>query len=196
MGYTHGIKWSNELIEKKIKEVMKALCIDHMPSVKEMELVIGDFSLSNKIAKTGGSYKWARKLGLNIKESETKLGKKYEGYSVGIISQKGYKTKRMSVKHPYDLLVEDNIKVDVKVSKPYSNENGTYHTFNLEKRSPTCDIYMCFLLDDDESIDRLIIIPSKYVKLTQLSIGKNSKYNVYCDRWDYIEKYKTFYKEL
>lgn len=197
MGYTHGTRWNDELMKEEIRKVMKSLCIDRMPSRNEVELVMGNSKLSNRISKTGGFYKWAKRLGLKIKDSETKRGKKYEGYAEGLIHQKGYKTEKMSVKHSYDLLVEDNIKIDVKVAKPYNDEKvGTFHTFNLEKKNPTCDIYICFLLNEDESLDRLIIIPSKYIKKTQLSMGKESMYNIYCDRWDYIEKYKMFYENL
>lgn len=71
MGYVKGIKWDDDLIESKIHEVMRVLSISRMPSASETELILRNSSLSNKISKTGGFSKWAKKLGLEIKESET-----------------------------------------------------------------------------------------------------------------------------
>lgn len=77
MGYVRGIRWTNELIENKIHEVMRVLNINRMPSASETQLILKDSSLSNKIAKTGGFTKWANKLEITVKKSETQLGGKF-----------------------------------------------------------------------------------------------------------------------
>lgn len=99
----------------------------------------------------------------------------------------------MSVKHPYDLLVNSNIKIDVKTARLYTSEHGnSYYTFNLEKKNPTCDIYIFYCVE----IEKILIIPSKFLRQTQLCISENSKYNRYTNRWDYLKIYDNFYKEV
>ncbi|WP_252233748.1 hypothetical protein [Clostridium sp. ZS1] len=100
----------------------------------------------------------------------------------------------MTTKHPYDLLVNDNVKIDVKSSNKYLSSAGwNSYSFNLEKFNPTCDIYIIYCIQDE----KLLIIPSKFLKQTQLCItDKTSKYDIYKDRWDYIEQYNSFYKTV
>ena len=99
----------------------------------------------------------------------------------------------MSIKHPYDLLVDKNIKFDVKAANKYVNGEGhSYYSFNLEKRNPTCDIYILLCIDTE----RIFIIPSKFLHQTQISMSDNSKYSIYENRWDYIEQYSNFYKTV
>lgn len=196
MGYTHGTRWSEEKIKQGIYEVMNVLGIDRMPSNKEVESVTGNSALSNKISKTGGFYKWAGKLKLDIKNTETSFGYEYEKKVKSKLEKLGFKVEKMTVKHPYDLLVNDYIKIDVKVAKPYNNGRDTFHTFNLEKRNPTCDLYVAITLTENNHIERVFVIPSKYLKITQLSVGKVSVYDKFVDRWDYINKYDKFYKTV
>jgi hypothetical protein len=94
-------------------------------------------------------------------------------------------------------LVNGNIKIDVKAARPYENVKvGKFHTFNLEKKHPTCDIYIAIALSNEEQIQRVFVIPSKFLKLTQLSVGKDSEYNRYINRWDFIVEYDRFYKQI
>lgn len=200
MGYSHGNKWSEELIEERLIEVMENLKINRMPSNKEIASVLGDYSLSNAIARRGGFRMWAEKIGLEIKDSETCFGNEYEFIVKEILEEMGYYVEKMTTKHPYDLLVNDNLKVDVKVSKYYNPKEGgsKFHTFNLEKKYHNCDIFICVGLDDDnDEIVKMLIIPSKYLmNKKQLSVGINSNYDRFDKRFDFIEKYIKFYNEI
>nr|DAE54211.1 MAG TPA: hypothetical protein [Caudoviricetes sp.] len=199
MGYSYGNKWSEELIEKRLIEVMENLKISRMPSNKEIIYVLGDYSLSNAITRRGGFRVWAEKLGLETKDSETCFGNEYEFIVKEILEEMGYCVDKMTTKHPYDLLVNDNLKIDVKASKYYhSKENGLkFHTFNLEKKYHNCDIFICIGIDDNDEIEKMLIIPSKYLmNKKQLSIGVNSNYDRFNKRFDFIEKYIKFYNEI
>ncbi|MBZ9633168.1 hypothetical protein [Clostridium sp. FP1] len=196
MGYTHGVKWSNELIENKIYEVMRILDIDRMPSASEAELIIRDSSLSNKIAKTGGFIKWADKLGLEIKESETQLGNKFEGKAKELIENMGYMTERMSCKYPFDILVNSKIRIDVKSARPYMLKDNRVHTVGINKKYATCDLYLIFALDENENIERTFIVPGCDLKVTSMNFGQHSIYNIYLDRWDLFKRYDNFYNNL
>jgi hypothetical protein len=197
LGYVHGIKWTDEKIEKEIKRVMYALHINRMPSRSEIEEVLKDSALTNKIGKLGGFQYWANKLGLETKESETSTGKEFEEKAIGILESRGYRVQRMTTKYPYDLLVNEHIKVEVKVGRPYMLKGESrVHTFRTSKRHATCDLYLIFALDESEEVERLFIIPGCELKIVTLCIGKNSKYNKYIDRWDLVDKFNEFYKGL
>lgn len=188
-------KWTDELVEKEIKEVMKALNIERMPSNSEVKSVVGN-GLACKISKSGGYKYWADKLNLKTKNSETKLGQEYEEKVLKLLQTKGYEVEKMSTKHPYDLLVNLNIKVDVKVSNLYRGSKGEFHTFNLEKHNHNCDLFICVCVTDGEIV-KTLVIPSKFLmKISQLSVGIISIYDVFKDRYDFIEKYDGFYNKL
>ncbi len=195
MGYTHGTKWTDELIAEEILKVKTTLCIDRMPSNSEIKKVVG-CALGNAISKHGGFKYWADKLSLKFKNSETSTGKEYEQKIMNLLLGKGYEVERMTTKHPYDLLVNQNIKVDVKVSNLYKGPKGEFHTFNLEKHNHNCDLFICACVTDGEIV-KTLVVPSKFLmKVSQLSVGNTSIYDVFKDRYDFIEKYEIFYKGL
>lgn len=196
MGYTHGTHWDDEKIKSEIYKVMNALNITRMPSKTEIELVTGKTSLVSIIGHKGGLYKYAKKLNLEVKRSETQTGKGFEVIAIDMIVNKGYEVKRMTTKYPFDLLVNNNISVDVKAARSYINNGSRVHTVGINKKYSTCDIYIIFLLDKADEIERTLIIPGNELKLTSLNLGKDSKYNKYIDRWDLIERYDKFYKQL
>ena len=194
MGYAHGRQWTEEEIIKEIKNVMNTLGLEkRIPSYKEYKMVLGDYSLNNAISRRGGNEHFRKILNLEEKESETRLGIEGEKQIKTILENKEYKVEITNLRHPYDLLVNDNIKIDIKTSKKH-NTKGKYniYRFNLEKEKPTCDLYILNCLDDN----KILIIPSKYLKQEYISIGENSKYDVYKDRFDYIKKYDEFYKSI
>lgn len=196
MGYTHGIKWSFQRMCDEINTVKHILNIDRMPSNSECKLVTGNCALSNAIRRSGGFYWLANHMGLNIKDSETKTGKKFEKLAREILEDKNYKVQDMSVKYPFDLLVNDRIRVDVKVGRPYLSRNSRVHTIGINKKYATCDLYMVFALDEKDKPERTFLIPGCDLRVTSLNFGKDSIYNIYLDRWDLIERYDKFYSGL
>lgn len=193
MGYARGKRWTDSIVEEEIIAVVKVLGEDRMPSKSECDSITGNYALTNAIKRYGGFDYFANKLNLKIKESESKLGHKGEVQVKKKLENLGYKVERMRLKHPYDLLVNDNIKIDVKTSSKYKSPEGwNSYSFNLEKENPTCDIYIFLCLEDD----KYLIIPSKFLKQTQLTIGEVSKYDKYKDCWGYINQYDRFYKEI
>lgn len=198
MGYTHGIKWTEELIEEKIRFVMEKVGIKTMPTQSITEDVIGNDSLNNAISRNGGFIFWADKLGIEHKGVETILGREFETHcSLTIQNQFDFNVEQMLGRYPYDLLVNKNIKIDVKVSRMYNNKIKMF-TFNLEKQYPTCDLFVAYCIDDNKNIIKTYVIPSSILSgNTQLSIGIiKSKYDIYLDRWDLLIKYDEFYKTL
>lgn len=189
-------KWNSELIKEKILNIANVLGLERMPSRSEIMTVEQTCSLHDAIIHSGGYWNWAKTLQLDIKDSETKTGKRYEEIAIDILNKKGYKAEQMTMKSPYDILINDHIRVDVKAGKAYYLRGSRVHSFGINKKFPTCDLYIVFAIDENENIERAFIIPSEHLKVVSLCIGKESKYNKFIDRWDYIEKYNEFYQKL
>jgi hypothetical protein len=198
MGYASGTRWTDELIRQKVLEVKDALELGRMPSRQECRNYYHGDSLVNAISRRKRWYALADELGLPVKESETKFGKTWESNAIEQLSSRGFSCRKMDQNFPYDILVNDCVKVDVKASHKYHGPNGDFFTFNLEKQFATCDIYILFSLNDDNSIDRVFIVPSKFViAQNQISVGiSKSRYNRFVDKWDYIDALSSFWDEV
>lgn len=190
------IKWNEQLIEDRIIEVVKGLDIKRMPTAKEMDDFYGNSSLSNKISKTIGFIGWANKLGLSLVKSDTNLGKLGEDIAEKYLISNGYKVTRMAIKYPFDLLVNDNVRVDVKISKLKLIDGYKVNSFGLSKRYPTCDIYILIALDENYTTNRIFIVPSKNLHQLTVSVGEKSTYNKYINKTEYIDIYNNFYKSI
>ena len=198
MGHTHGTQWTDELIKQKVLEVIGALKLDRMPSRKECENYFHSTGLTNAISRRYGWYNLAKELGVEVKESETHFGKTYEAQAAEMLQSMGFEVRRMAQNFPYDLLVDDCIKVDVKASKLYRGNQGSFYTFNLEKPFATCDFYLLLAISGDGSINRRMVVPSNQVIANnQISIGEQrSKYHRFTDRFDLIEAVAAFWAGL
>jgi len=196
MGYTHGIVWNDRRIKEEIFKVMKALNINRMPSKTEIELVMEETSLVSAMGHRGGIYVWADKLGLEVKRSETQTGKGFEEVAIKLLQDRNYNVQRMTTRYPFDILVNGKISIDVKVAKAYMSRGSRCHTIGINKKYAACDLYLIFALDEDGNIERTFIIPGCDLKITSMNFGKNSIYNIYLDKWDYLKKYDDFYKNL
>jgi len=196
LGYVYGTMWTEKLIVSEIEKAMSMLNISHMPSRMEMKISLSNDALANKIARSGGFRYWANKLNLTEKESETKLGQEYEANAMELIKSRGYLIDRMTTKCPFDLLVNGNIRIDVKVGNPGHVRGSRVHTFRTAKKFATCDLYMIFALKEDSSVEKLFLIPGNDLQVVTMCIGNKSKYDKYIDRWDLLEQYDKFYKQL
>ena len=199
MGYAHGTNWTDELIKNHVLEIIDNEKLDRMPSKSECESYYGNYALSNAISRrSGGWYKLAKELGYEVKRSDTYVGKQYEELAIKQLNNLGYKVIRMSCKYPYDMLINDYVKIDVKMSRLHKGQNGNFFTCNIDKPYSTCDIYLIYLVGDNNDLINILVIPSTNVFTnTQISIGEhNSKYYIYAYRWDYIDCYSKFYKTI
>jgi len=196
MGYAKGIRWSDDLMKEKVFEVMKVLMINRMPSARETEMVLGNSSLSNRIAKTGGFYKLAKKLKLEIKDSCTKTGIINENRAEKLVKDKGWVVNNTSVKYAFDLLIDNNIKVDVKSSNPFFNAKEKSHIFGINKLNSSCDLFILIALNTESEIETVYIIPCSKITETTLKIKSDGKYDKYINRWDYFNIYHEFYLTL
>ena len=167
-----------------------------MPTRKELETFFGNSQLGNAITRRFGWYELAKELGLQIKDSDTTLGKEYEYKIKEKLEEIGYQVIKMKQNYPYDLLV-DGVKIDVKVSNIGHYNIGSFYSFRIGKDYSTCDIYIFVAINDDGG-ESIYIIPSvELLNNVQVSVGgKTSKYDKYIDRFDILDRYIKFNKDI
>ena len=173
--------------------------MDTMPTHSEIREFFGDNALVCAISKRNGTKYYAKLLGMEIKECESKFGDQLEDYCVLQIQEKlGLDGEKTKPRYPYDILVNRSVKVDVKVSRLFNNYgNSKYYTFNLEKKDQTCDIFVFYCINQNDEIERTFVIPSTVLSgKTQLAVGKSSMYDKYIDQWRFISDYNKFMTEL
>ncbi len=201
IGHSHGTNWTDDLVISSIERVINSLELDRFPTHSEMVEFYGDRSLTNKISKSGGTKYWAARLGYSVKNCESEFGDFYERYSIDdILKNTKLKSYKNKVGYPYDITTNKHIKVDVKSSTIIENNNGyKYHSFNLEKKEPTCDIYILYCIDNSDLIYKTYIIPSCHVYgQTQIGISAYgiSKWDRYKNNWAIFNTYNEFYQKL
>lgn len=197
MGYTTGHKWTDAEIAMGIRDMVDNLGLERMPTRNEVAAYYGN-SMACAVTRRIGWYNLAKQLGLRLKECETTVGKLHEYLLAEELTGMEFQVRKMPQNFPYDLLIDDAVKIDVKASRLYRGKQGNFYTFNLEKPFCTCDIYALRLVDDNDAIVETLIVPSKEVACnTQISVGQtHSKYYKYAKRWDIIRKYSDFSRSV
>lgn len=188
--------WTKDLIAEKILEVVRGLDLTCMPTRNQINQYFGDDRLTNKVSKTLGYYGWAKELGLPVQENDTRKGKLAEIEVANWLRDLGYEVKQMLQNYPFDLLINNTVKVDVKFSNLGQDGNGYhYYSYAIRKPYPTCDLYI--LVAHREGEDRYFIVPSKEVMQQQITIGEHqSIYNQYLFRLDILDQYISAFKAV
>jgi hypothetical protein len=192
------MKWNDDLIKLELLKSIKVLNLNRMPTGEELKS-IGRNDLHCKISRTKKYSGWAKELGLELKSSETSVGQYWEKKIANELAPLHFieSVELMTSKHPYDLLVNGTVKIDVKVANPYLlRGKNRVHTFALNKIKPTCDIYICIALNESGEYEKVLIIPSHHVNMKMINIGKESKYDKYNLRWTYIYRYSEFFDSI
>jgi len=190
------INWTENLIKENIMNIVKILDISHMPTRNEIRGVTGNDALTNKISKTDGYYGWAKKLDLPIKNNDTLTGKLGEKLAAELLRNRGYEVLQMCQNHPFDLLINQSVKVDVKYANLYHGPGGNFYSFSLRKKYSSCDVYL-LISNNDADEKSIFILPAKDAVQLQISIGEhNSIYHRYLNRYDVIDQYLKLYAEI
>ena len=188
--------WNDEKIADGIEEVIRFNELCRMPTYAEIREYYNNDKLTNAISKHGGIEKYSEILRMPQKNSATAAGQKWEKICKTELEGRGYSVELTSCRFPYDLLVNGNVKIDVKYGRPVFTDGVPYYTFNLAKKKQTCDFYIALAVD--EEIYKAYVIPSNLMTgKKQLSIGYGeSAYDVYLERYDLIEKLNLAFEEV
>ena len=186
-------KWTDKEIEKEIMKTEHAKN-GYMPSSKDLIEIYAMGRLSSAISKREGFWYWAKKLGLKVKESDSKTGIEKE-YEIAEKLKEMYPELNIEITSsgfPYDMLLNYSVKIDVKYSKGGVYGGHFFYAFNLEQNKPKSDLLI--LICGNE---KTLIIPSHHLTgQNQVSISKTSSKDVYIDRWYLLDEYLGFYKGI
>lgn len=193
MGFTFK-KWTDNTIEREILKIANQFDPPKMPSRAEIESMYENHGLSVAISKNGGFNYWAERLGLPQGYSETKVGVQAEKMIADELSAKGHEVELTTARHPYDILVDGCVKVDVKAANTTYIRGYTAHIYRLAKRQHTCDFYIFREIDTGITY----IVPA-HICYGQVQVGMgvdSKKYEPYKEAWELIGKAVDFYKSL
>ncbi len=176
--------------KEEILKVAESLDVKRMPTYSELNLITGSSSLSRRIMKTGGFRHWSELLDLKLKKCEVIFGKEYEYKAKEKLLTMFKKVELTCERFPYDLLIENKIKVDVKVARKYYVENHYNYIFTTHYKFPKCDFYIFYGIDENEKIEKTLIIPANlFYGSKQIIIGKKSKYDYYDNKWGLLKSF-------
>ena len=194
MGYTNGINWTDELIANGIEKIASTFEPKRMPTNREVIEFEGNYALSSAIQKSGGFSYWANRLGLEQKYSETALGIQGEKDIAMWLESLGFDVKLTSIKHPYDLLVNGCVKVDVKTANTSMIRGCPVHAYRLAKKDHTCDFYIFYEADTL----KVYVVPAyKCQGQIQVEMGNNSKpYVKYLGSYHLIKEAAEMYQRM
>jgi len=192
------MKWNEQMIYDGILEVAEAVGEGRMPTHAEVIAYCGNHRLASQITNRGGYAAWAQKLGLPLKASKYNFGIAFEKYTHGLMQGRGYDVIHTGKQCPYDLLINKKVKIEVKASRLVEFVDHMAYTFHIAENLPKCDIYIAHCVDDNDNIVKTYIIPAhKLTGKSQLTIGEHkSKYDIYIDQWDMIDKYDSMLTRL
>ena len=168
MGYTHGTRWTDELIGEELMKQARSL--GRMPSARELRLE-GLNDLACAIPRNGGYRRWAERLGLGMKVSETTRASKWEEAEMQYFESLGYEVERQTTKAPFDLLVNGH-RVDVKIST--LNKTGWFQ-FGCIKKCVDCDFLDLLCIRNGERVARFIV-PANAARVVTVSMMPSTLY--------------------
>lgn len=165
-------RWTDELLEAALRPICQEL--GHFPSVTELK-ARGRNDVACRVAnRSGGMIAWAKRMGFERVHSDSDTGWEGERTVAAILRNRGFHVKeRESQKCPYDLLVSEVIRIDVKTASYAEYDNtrkggkctGWFYRIG---KDTSCDIVI--LYQQDTGI--CYIIPWKYCTSSNITITK------------------------
>src|SRR5690606_3116975 len=146
-----------------------AKAVGRMPSGPELHAA-GRADLAAQIARRGGFKRWAERLGLAQKGTETHWAHRWEESEARFFRSLGADVERMSTRHPFDMLVNGH-RVDVKASRwhEYAGRVRGY-TFAGLKRGAHADFFDAVCIKDGVVAARFVV-PAESARVMTLHLS-------------------------
>ena len=177
---TGCVKWKDELLAQELKPICNGL--GRFPTFAELRQ-LGRNDLGCAITRAGGLIPWAKKLGYDRIHSDSDFGWEGEKEVIEILNLKGFKAiKADTVKSPFDILVDDIVRIDVKTAKytEYGASTGWFYRLGKTVQS---DLVILYQIDTKEAI----ILPWNICPTSNITISVGGgKYKEWIGRWDYV----------
>ena len=192
-------QWTDKKVYDAIMEIVRTTGQSHFPTHRQMNEYYGNKGLSGTVSKRGGNRRWTEICHLPpAKCKNTAFGDKYEIETIEDIKREtGLESILAPVRFPYDVYTDNSVKIDIKASMPLRGRNFDIWSFNLEKKIPTCDLYIFYCITRRNEATKRVIIPACVLSgVKQVGIGSMSKYDNYIERWDLIIDYANFQSNM
>jgi hypothetical protein len=179
LGYVPTIQWTAELIKSELAVIGASL--GRMPSKNELSAMKKE-SLASSITRHGGYRAWALRMSLSLKNTETARGQIIEDAICLFLAEQKFVVERMTTRAPYDFFVNGHLRIDVK-SAQYGEYGHDHYSkgfvFALNKKIPTCDLYILCGVNKGNEILWRYFIPASQARITILTITPHGKYTRY-----------------
>lgn len=131
-----------------------------------------------------------------INGGSLKIGVYFEELVSKTLNKNGISHKLMPHNHPFDILLDNGIRIDVKSVSPSRLLTKITNTYsfnpNKKRRGNYADYFICVLIDTEE----MFVIPSSEIKKSspirfswpRPTRGKESKYHKYHNNFDVLQK--------
>ena len=174
-------RWNEQLIEERLRSVIASTGV--FPTVSYLKET-GQHDLSNQISKKGGFIEWSKRLGVNRAHYDCDTGWDGEDSVAVLLESKGFKVgRRESVKWPFDLLVNDVLRVDVKTAKfaTYGHCSGWFYRTG---KAPQADVVVLHQSDTG----RVYFLPWYITPFSNITITNGGEYSKFADNYNLVSK--------
>jgi hypothetical protein len=175
-------EWTDESREREIRAV--ADVVGHFPSNTELQQM-GRHDLSNQICRNGGFVAWSERIGVARADSDSDFGWEGERKASELFIGQGYQVaKGEGVKAPFDLLVNDILRVDVKTAR-YAEYGACRGWFYRIGKTPQADLIFLLQFDTGEFYP----LPWFACPRSNATIARDGgKYAKYRNNWDVVRQ--------
>lgn len=176
-------RWTDE----RLADCLLGICqrLGYFPSARELR-AMGRNDLVSAVTRLGGLLAWAQRLGVPRRDSESDRGWAGESAITERLRQRGYAvTDRDGVKCPYDLLVDDLVRIEVKTARRavYGGNAGWYFRIG---RHVQADLVALHQSDTGQTY----FVPWHLVPRSNVTITgtPTSKYSCFREAWPILDR--------
>jgi hypothetical protein len=174
-------RWTDEIISAELHAI--AATLGHLPSAGELR-DRGRNDLCCAITRSGGLIKWSERLNIPRLASDSDFGWQGEAESMSLLSAHGFNvSKPEGVKAPFDILVNDILRVDVKTANfaTYGHSSGWFYRLG---KIPQADLMFLYQADTGN----FCAVPWHICPSSNVTISRGGgKYDWFINNWQLIE---------
>jgi hypothetical protein len=172
--------WTDDRLASELLKIANGSGI--MPT-NSMLRQIKRTDIASQLTKRGGFIEWANRLGLTRELSDSDIGWDGEKELAKKLSDSGFDVTRMDrVKSPYDLCIENAIRIDVKSAK-YAEYGVCKGWFYRIAKNPQADVVALYQIDTGDCY----YLPWQHCPTSNVTISRDGgKYKTYKNREDIL----------
>lgn len=174
--------WTDEMIASEILSISNGS--GQMPTCSYLKS-LGRNDLMCQITRRGGVLAWAKRLGLSRDQSDSDVGWDGEKIAIDLLKLNGFEAEKTNgVKYPFDIVVDNIIRVDVKTAKyaEYGPSKGWFYRIG---KTPQADVIALLQIDTND----IFFVPWYSCPTTNITVNrKDGKYEPYRNNYESLRK--------